>query len=74
MNVDVQLIITKLLENWLKEGSQGSIELVTEDVSFTIHIFCDCLDQILVHYEVMGDSLVIGNKKIWVYDKNLIYR
>lgn len=69
MQFDVQEVITKILENWLKQSKQTSIELITEDVNLTLHIFCDCLDQILVDYKIVGDSLVIGNKKIWVYDK-----
>lgn len=74
MKLDVEEVVMKILENWLQEKNQNSIQLVTEDIEFTLHIFCDCLDQILVDYQVMEDSLVIGNKRIRLYDQSIIYR
>ena len=65
--------LTLLLEDWLQDSRGKTFDLVTEDVISTKNIFCNCLKKHSIDYQVVENKLIIGNKKIYIYDKMKYY-
>ena len=61
-------VLSSILKDWLKDNSGKTIDLMTEDMKMTKHIFCTCLDEQEIQYQMIEDRLIIGNKKIYFYD------
>lgn len=69
MEVAVKEALSLILEDWLEDSRDKTFDLVTEDIVSTKRIFCTCLDANEIEYEMLKDRLIIGNKKIYFYEK-----
>ena len=69
MEKAVKEALSLLLEDWLQDSSGKTFDLITEDVVSTKNMFCNCLEKQSIPYQVIENKLVIGNKKIYIYDK-----
>lgn len=73
MEKAVKEALSLLLEDWLQDSRGKTFDLITEDVASTKNIFCTCLDDHAIQYQMLEDRLIIGNKKIYIYDKMKYY-
>ena len=69
----VKEALSLILEDWLKDSNGKTFELITEDAVSTRRIFCNCLKKHSINYQVVENKLIIGNKKIYIYDKMKYY-
>ncbi len=60
--------LSLILEDWLKSSGK-TFDLMTEDIVFTKNVFCTCLDEHEVKYQMLDNRLIIGNKKICIYNR-----
>lgn len=73
MEKAVKEALSLLLEDWLHDSNGKTFDLITEDVTSTKNIFCNCLEKQAIDYQVVENKLIIGNKKIYIYDKMKYY-
>lgn len=68
MEKAVNEALSLILEDWLKSSGK-TFDLMTEDIVFTKNMFCTCLDEHEVKYQMLDNRLIIGNKKICIYNR-----
>ena len=69
MEKAVKEALSLILEDWLEEGKGNTFDLVTEDMINTKRLFCTCLDDHSIQYQIQDNRLIVGNKKIYFYEQ-----